>query len=636
MSKYITSFQNYSSYSSGYNNLDKPNVSLCVEEKKVYYNPVLEKDKYLRFYALEDGTFQFTNNINYSLDGGETWQELTANTDSPIIKTGDYIWWKATLTPSATSGSEGIGRFSSSGQYNAMGNPLSLRLGDNFKGVTTMPNERFMFAYLFNNNINLVDASNLSLISTVTRDNCYRNMFSGCSSLTYGPELPATNTTSSCYQNMFSGCSNLIEAPYINLTSAGYYSMNKMFYGCSSLISIPRIPNINGAFASANMFYGCINLTSVPSFTVTYGDSTANNMFYGCTSLVRLDITFSGETANGVSYMFTGCSKLEYVTDELPATHGKNDCYRQMFKDCTSLITAPEIALTSVEGTRNCSEMFRNCASLTTAPSQLKITTIGSWCYEYMFSGCTSLQVAPEILATAVGTSSRNECQYMFNGCSSLITPPPSLDIVTTGQYYTYECMFLNCTSLTTTPEINTINFRDYCCYSMFQGCTSLITACEFNQNITLSTFCFHAMFSGCTSLTTAYDLPSTTLATNCYRNMFSGCTALVNVPQILPATQLTNDCYNHMFYNCKSLERAPELPAATYTSNAYLQMFDGCTSLLYIKCLLEGTNRSITCFARYAKSGGTFVKHPDATWVNGNNGIPTGWTIEDAIIETD
>ena len=61
-------------------------------------------------------------------------------------------------------------------------------------------------------------------------------------------------------------------------------------------------------------------------------------------------------------------------------------------------------------------EMFRDCTSLVNAP-QLPATTMIEGCYEYMFQGCTSLTQAPELPATSLVQS----CYiYMFKGCTSL------------------------------------------------------------------------------------------------------------------------------------------------------------------------------------------------------------------------
>ena len=40
-------------------------------------------------------------------------------------------------------------------------------------------------------------------------DDCYSNMFQGCTALTQAPSLPATTLASNCYSSMFMGCTSL-------------------------------------------------------------------------------------------------------------------------------------------------------------------------------------------------------------------------------------------------------------------------------------------------------------------------------------------------------------------------------------------------------------------------------------------
>jgi hypothetical protein len=63
-----------------------------------------------------------------------------------------------------------------------------------------------------------------------------------------------------------------------------------------------------------------------------------------------------------------------------------------------------------------------------------------------------------------------------------------------------------------------------------------------------------------------------------------------------------------------------------------YTYMFENCTNLNYIKCL--ATDKSTTHTREWVmniNTTGTFIKHPDATWSTGKNGIPSGWTVVDA-----
>ena len=170
-------------------------------------------------------------------------------------------------------------------------------------------------------------------------------------------------------------------------------------------------------------------------------------------------------------------------------------------------------------------------------------------------------------------------------------------------------------------------------CYgAMFADCTSLETAPSILPATTLADSCYYYMFEGCTSLTTAPELPATTLASRCYIGMFRGCTSLATAP-VLPATTLANECYSNMFSGCTSLTTAPELPAATLASNCYKYTFRDCTSLNSITCL--ATDKSATNCTYYWLYGvsptGTFVKNVNASWTTGHDGIPNGWTVQDA-----
>ena len=161
---------------------------------------------------------------------------------------------------------------------------------------------------------------------------------------------------------------------------------------------------------------------------------------------------------------------------------------------------------------------------------------------------------------------------------------------------------------------------------------SSLLSKTNYNEITTLPEYCYSYMFSGCRSLTTAPALPATTLANSCYSNMFSGCRSLTTAPE-LPATTLANYCYQSMFSSCTSLTTAPALSATTLANYCYGYMFQNCSSLNYIKCLATNISASDCTFnwVKGVASKGTFVKAANMKgWATGNNGIPSGWTVED------
>ena len=126
--------------------------------------------------------------------------------------------------------------------------------------------------------------------------------------------------------------------------------------------------------------------------------------------------------------------------------------------------------------------------------------------------------------------------------------------------------------------------------------------------------------------------LPITT-ANSCYRNLFYGCSELESAP-LLPATALSEYCYAYMFKNCTSLVKSPTLPAATLDRNSYYQMFYGCSALNEVTCLATDISASncLTNWVKNVTSTGTFRKASGMTdWTTGANGIPSGWTVEEA-----
>ena len=84
-------------------------------------------------------------------------------------------------------------------------------------------------------------------------------MFSGCTSLTTAPELPATTLTYYCYQQMFNGCTSLKRIK-MNASSGNWGE--SMFGGCTSLelvdmtgsTGVPQLSNVNN-FSNTNDTY---------------------------------------------------------------------------------------------------------------------------------------------------------------------------------------------------------------------------------------------------------------------------------------------------------------------------------------------------------------------------------------------
>ena len=515
MGKYLKLFKNHAQYETfigggGDTPFVKPNVSHCIGDNHVHYNPFFWVNEYLTFVALEDGEISFNilnsmgtdkiTSISYSRDNGATWTTTANQNDKQHdlsitveVNKGDKILWKG-IAETLGFFDEGEGSvvgsfFSSTAKFDAAGNVMSLIYGDNYKNKITIEKE-YAFCHLFSDyygekTCGIVNAKNLVLPATTLAEYCYSNMFSGCTSLVTAPELPATTLANECYVFMFEGCTSLVTAPELPATTLAIRCYENMFNGCTILITAPVL-------SATTLAEGCYSY-----------------MFYGCTGLV--------------------------TAPELPAKTLANSCYQYMFQGCTNLVNAPQLPVTTLA--QNCySGMFNSCTSLTTAP-ELPATTLESSCYGYMFYGCTGLTSAPELPATTLASS-----------C--------------------YSNMFRGCTSLTTAPELHATTLAKDCYSSMFQGCTSLVTAPELPVT-TLASGCYQYMFNDCTSLANAPVLSATTLATSCYNSMFRNCTNLKTAPE-LPATTLVDSCYAYMFYGCSSLNYIKAMftttPGTNYT----------------------------------------------------------------------
>lgn len=115
----------------------------------------------------------------------------------------------------------------------------------------------------------------------------------------------------------------------------------------------------------------------------------------------------------------------------LPATTLANCCYTWMFKNCTSLTTAPSI-LPATTLADNCYRgMFNGCTSLITAP-ELPATTLADYCYREMFSGCTSLNHIT-MLATDISASKCLDKWVNIVSSSGTFVKHPNMKSLPTG-----------------------------------------------------------------------------------------------------------------------------------------------------------------------------------------------------------
>lgn len=179
---------------------------------------------------------------------------------------------------------------------------------------------------------------------------------------------------------------------------------------------------------------------------------------------------------------------------------------------------------------------------------------------------------------------------------------------------YTFRCLFLGCSSLTSVPSLQSITLTEGCYSLMFQNCTSLTSVPpDLLPATTLAASCYNEMFNGCTSLTQAPKLPATTLTPYCYGGMFTSCTSLLTAP-LLPATTLAEECYNWMFGWCSSLKG----PIYISAESPIFESWTACEGMFVDSATFTGVGGVI-------KVGGNA-----SLWNQGNCGIDSEhWTVE-------
>jgi len=198
-----------------------------------------------------------------------------------------------------------------------------------------------------------------------------------------------------------------------------------------------------------------------------------SDMFYNCNSLISLpDISkWNTNNATNMSYMFYNCSSLISLPDISKWNTSNVIGMSWMFYNCSLLISLPDISKWNTNNVTYMSRMFYNCSSLISLPDISKWNTNYVTNMDYMFYNCTSLISLPDI--EIWNTSNVFNMSYIFYNCSSLISLPDiskwNINNDTNMSY-----MFYNCSSLISLPDISKWNTNNDMS-DMFSNCFSLI-----------------------------------------------------------------------------------------------------------------------------------------------------------------
>jgi len=325
-------------------------------------------------------------------------------------------------------------------------------------------------------------------------ESCYESMFEGCSGITAVPSGFPTNKNcvKACFKGMFKG-TGISTLPTITDIAIAESCFESMFEDCKNITSLndkftPKQPT-RACYKA--MFKGCTGLTHATIYTAL---NTLKGQWIG-----------SGAVSCYES-MFEGCEQLRYIPD---LNNGYEEaCYKAMFKNCTGLVDLSGVNIGSNASAVSCYEsMFEGCSNLEKAAefaSSLGIyntMSMSNACFKNMYKNCTSLTQAPTIYVGALKTSS---LEGMFAGCTSLEEAPALPQTNLSNGISCYKDMFRGCTSLKYAPALPADTLGNYCYAGMFAKCTALVAAPDLMARY-LKSHCYKSMFEGDTNLKYIY-----------------------------------------------------------------------------------------------------------------------------------
>ena len=199
--------------------------------------------RYVTFTAEAEQKFKMTtkkytiSGLQYSVNGGD-WKDVEAGKEVPFGGTNGNLRLRGTNTNGTASGLDAYSTITFTNDVNVTCTGDIRTLLD-WRNYSTVDTQKAKFCYLFSGCTSLTSAPELP--ATKLAYECYFGMFYGCKSLTAAPELPATKLADYCYQQMFSGCKSLTAAPELKATTLAISCYSIMFYGCTKLSTVTML-----------------------------------------------------------------------------------------------------------------------------------------------------------------------------------------------------------------------------------------------------------------------------------------------------------------------------------------------------------------------------------------------------------
>lgn len=367
---------------------------------------------------------------------------------------------------------------------------------------------------------------------------------------------------------------------------------DKMYLKSDDEIPVSETYDIYKNFVITGSIAASGNIMSLLNFSTTLSDCAFYYLFKDCTSLTTAPV--------------------------LPAITLSVSCYFSMFGNCSSLVHAPELPATTL-ASRCYAFMFEGCTALTHAPSILPATTLAIWCYSSMFDGCTSLVQAPELPATELV----EYCYFnMFYNCSKLnyVKALFTTDLIPEqfnkwlygvsvrgtfikskdATWDNSDVYMPDAWIVKFDDDVTPSPYEDYLCFTSTGNSTISMTQ-KGKPTTSKNKVLQYKINNGQWQ---TWDMSKVTLtnkdkmyvksddtipmseSNSIYKNfVINGSVAASgNIMSLLNFSDtLTSNAFYKLFYGCISLTTMPELPATTLAPYCYCGMFQKCWALTFV-----------------------------------------------------
>ena len=244
-------------------------------------------------------------------------------------------------------------------------------------------------------------------------------------------------------------------------TNNNITNLSCMFNKCEELLSVSDVLFENSNININKSFYEN-NSNSIEEYNNS--DKTdKTKTFYND------NLTQSTIQKNTNSSVYTKINDVNYLKEKILSNVTDMS---QMFYECSSLISLPDLSKWDTKMVTNMNYIFYGCSSLMILPDISKWDIKNVSDMRMMFYRCSSLMLLPDI--SKWDTKNVTDMSWMFNGCSSLISLP-DISKWAIKNIIHMNYMFNEFSSLISLPDISKWDTKNIDMNDMFNGCYNLL-----------------------------------------------------------------------------------------------------------------------------------------------------------------